>query len=467
MEAGKLYKIRFDLKNPGAAQESPAIRILSTSMRFDIEASEMIPDEAQLLGIESGTSPLKIVVPEFTTQETAQHTPVAGFENNISVTLLSSVSLLSAHHATISILGLDGLSFPGDSVSVQNSGSTPTVHAMCAPDGSVGKVGWNASSYVMTWKICAGETMNHSTVYSFQFGFKNPTEDRTSPGILLHASSSEVTFPVSAMHKTRRSVMGVLNGTYPLKIVVPNFRLRNATQSTPIATHNNVLSFLLASTITLGAGSDGSKIKIRGLDNAVASSPTNLTVLKEGEPVAGIFCLDPDNVPEYNIAEFSQGVLTMTICRDFEAQSTYEVQLQVQNPPDSQSSPGVFIEVESAAPFASMTMTKSGTEIFGVSDGAEPMRIIVPELETKDIRQSNLLPGALNLITVNMLSNVELRNSNGAGQFKTPERRVRNPGMAESTNFARFSFLVKLNFDSVIPDFSIENYDLLLQQRCQ
>ena len=83
-------------------------------------------NEETLLGVVGSAAPLRVVVPEYTTQSIAQLTPISSVTNTITVTLSTSISLSSDLASTIEISGLVGLGLStGDVVAVSDVAGRP------------------------------------------------------------------------------------------------------------------------------------------------------------------------------------------------------------------------------------------------------------------------------------------------------------------------------------------------------
>ena len=95
-------------------------------------------------------------------------------------------------------------------------------------------------------------------------------------------------FAASSMQKARLPLLGVLNGTDPLQIVVPEFTVRDVTQSSPLAGYPNVLTMALVASVNLDTA-DGCVVTVSGFTGAVAGSNVTLGVTKDGED-ALLFC---------------------------------------------------------------------------------------------------------------------------------------------------------------------------------
>ena len=54
-------------------------------------------------------------------------------------------------------------------------------------------------------------------------------------------------------------------------------------------------------------------------------------------------------------------------------------------------------------------MAKPGTAIYGVTDGADPLLVVVPTFTTKAIGQSTPANGLSNTITVTLVTDIDLK----------------------------------------------------------
>ena len=147
-------------------------------------------------------------------------------------------------------------------------------------------------------------------------------------------------------------------------------------QSTPAAGKADTITVTLVTDMDLTATVDGSMVTISGLSNTDATSP--VTLYGAGDDGETLFS---DGTTQSRGA-WSSGTLTLTVHTGLTvaAGTTYTFGFVVTNPASAQVSPTVNIEASGSATIASSAMAKPGTAIYGVTNGADPLLVVVPVL---------------------------------------------------------------------------------------
>ena len=314
MHVGQQYAFSFVVTNPQHDQESPRIMIEASGDFVNMLPAPLVKSDAAILGISNGASPLKVVVPLFTSKTMAQSTPISSVSNVITVTLKSTIDLSNSMSATITISNLHGLVRSGSTISmVDVAGQAKMSDLMCfgpTPKLTV----WDQQKSHILLTVCAGATLKHSIDYVFAFTITNPGKDQDSPPIAVGASCSMAVIPAMPMDKPNEYVVGVANGSDPLKIVVPIFNDKTVSQSTPLPGFDNTIRLFLRSSINLAA-EDESVITISGFTGATSDETSSVKVLKNGADVVGLFCVgDTAGDANYGVWDGGLGSLVFTIC---------------------------------------------------------------------------------------------------------------------------------------------------------
>lgn len=184
-----------------------------------------------------------------------------------------------------------------------------------------------------------------------------------------------------------------------------SFTVKAIGQSSPLADSTNTLSVTIVSDTNLSAA-ESSAITISGLSGAVmrsiAGGDQTSIPLKGGE--------DLDVFSDGNLkikrrgAWDSSSVLTLTVTKDriLTAGTTYAFEFDTRNPPYAMASPMVNISASGSAIIAATPMTKPGTSIHGVVEGADPLTVAIPMFTIRVIGQSTPVPAALNTLSVTL-----------------------------------------------------------------
>eukprot|EP00961_Rhodomonas_salina_P081832 1100035-Rhodomonas_salina.1 len=113
--------------------------------------------------------------------------------------------------------------------------------------------------------------------YAFGFEVRNPDASQLSPPIVISASSAAVALAESRISKPDGPLLGVTGGANPMRVVVPEFVIRNVVQSTPLANENNVITVSLQTNVELSL-SDDSIVTIAGFEGSFENSTIALIV---------------------------------------------------------------------------------------------------------------------------------------------------------------------------------------------
>ena len=106
--SGSACRIAFSLQNSDSDQPSPSVQVSaeikdgSGNAVGEIAQSEMAKPGMELYGVEDGTDPLKVALPEFGIKSIQQSTPVSGANNTLTVTLMANYHLGSGSRVTVS-----------------------------------------------------------------------------------------------------------------------------------------------------------------------------------------------------------------------------------------------------------------------------------------------------------------------------------------------------------------------------
>ena len=187
-------------------------------------------------------------------------------------------------------------------------------------------------------------------------------------------------------------------------ISAQGFAVKSIAQSYPFSGGPNILTVYLESDTRLTAAQD-SVVTISGLTGAVASDPVTLGEAA-GDDGHLVFS---DGTTQGKGTWISDGTLKLTVyAREttpwMESGTTYSFSFEVTNPSSSQVSPTVYVAASGSVAIAATQMTKPGTDNFGVTNGTNPLTVVVPTFSTKSIEQSNPFADQDNTLTVTLQS---------------------------------------------------------------
>lgn len=374
MTAATPYILVFSIRNPALAKS--AVTVTASGM-IETGASDapvgslsLTPENFSILSVASGSRPLTVVQPAFTTKLIAQSYPVADASTVITVTFQANCDMPAASFVTV--VGLTGSQTPN----VPGAGSI----TLSSTPASFSAVTWTQSSGTLV--MTNQEALNTSVqAYVVSFTVRNPTTAHSSPVAALTGTMETGTFdsPFSQaiLAKPGLTIIGVAGGSDPLYCVVPTFTTRIVTQSEPRAFKSNNITVTLQANVNL-AHSDGSKITLSGFTDMTA--PEGYVQLNSfsinGTASTSIF--STGSAVGYGM--YAGGNLTLALApgQTLSTGLWYSFYFTVTNPDHIQPAPNVTVAATGTAPFLRDTVYGSAEALLGQEGGALPARIVCP-----------------------------------------------------------------------------------------
>ena len=306
-----------------------------------------------------------------------------------------------------------------------------TESLFCAGSGdrrllSSGNTGvWASESRVaLQLHMCANASVSAYTTYKLHLDVMNSPSsygDVHSPAITVEASGTLV-FKSTDVDKTGDALFGVEQGRDPFELVVPEFTQQDMAQSTPMATAQNTLTLNFSVSVEIShevmsvltiSGLGGAEV-IDGVDNADGTSIA-VVVFNGTRLTEGIFC-DSDGVADHG-SWVDSGIspkLTIHLCDSsetaiFVSGTELTVMFDVKNPSVEQDAPDVKVGASgSLFEIAAVPIESPAGVLLGVEAGADPMKVVVPSFEIKDIAQTSPFAATVNSLMITLSSNVDL-----------------------------------------------------------
>ena len=289
------YEARFNVTNPATSQGSPGVRMRASVRSVYGDISPLVSvladrNQAELLGVANGSSPLLVFRPSFELSSIEQSTPLANVVNTITVSIKANCDMLPG--SNITIFGLTG----------SQSVDTSSLHLHLLPVQSA-----NVSFRVHgVWQLLPGNLTLTSIgtkrrdIHTILFNLTNDNIDQPSPSVSIHAtlvsvfgdfvriferpmskpsslgssfshahssfthihasytqdsSQSHEHSQLSHMHNTHGDLLGVYLGRDPLTLIRPLLVIKNISQSHPLPQSTNRISLQIASNCDLAMGS--------------------------------------------------------------------------------------------------------------------------------------------------------------------------------------------------------------------
>jgi len=330
---------------------SMALPIRRTPMQVSVHSHSVAP----LLPLE--------VLSVFSTKSIQQSTPVPGALNILTITLKANFDLKA--NSTVTISGLTG------------SQTTGTSLAVTSTFGLLGTLGlWNQISGQLVLTVAINGTIA-GTSYQVVFALQNTATNQASPmvnvAVNIHTASGFISIGAiaqGAMVKPGTKMYGVGNGANPLEVLVPFFSVKSIKQSTFVSGAINKLMVNLMANYELKAGST---VTISGLTGSQTLDTANLPISSTSSifGTAGVWT--------------QAGVLVLTAASmGLTPEINCVVTFDVTNTVSDQESPAVSVRAAildaisvSVGSIAQAAMSKPGTALYGVANGADPLKVLV------------------------------------------------------------------------------------------
>mgnify|MGYP000845537862 CR=1 FL=1 len=261
--------------------------------------------------------------------------------------------------------------------------------------------------------------------YVASFIFTNPTHATSPPDITIRMTSDVFNVADRSFTWPTTEFLGVEQGTRPFKVVVAEFTTKFLSQSSPFTSATNTFTLSLAVSVDLEsvAGGTKSNITLSPLPGvSISSNKTSLTVVSTSSVGVGVMFCTPDGTSLQNVGVWDQHAengpaLILHICdgNAIKRSTTYEITFAAMNQGQEQTDASPpKLRVDGKVNIPSTVVSIPNQNLLGVENGANPLRIIVPQITAFEISQSEFLADRLNQISVKISSNIDLTNDNGA-----------------------------------------------------
>ena len=385
LEANTEYTLKIRVSNPLVAQDPSEHFISASAAGFNIPPEEMgISNDALEYGIPDTYNPLRIQVPSFSLAHMAQSSFYGGESNQLSLSFTPLIEISNiadnqgvTKYAVISITGLSGASVTGfsvgddtDDVLVNVTGTSPDLNvssrfcysfqpntyppALDNADVVVihSRGRWRPEINTLELVLCDGSILKEHDEIVIHFNVTNPLVDQESPVISLAAEMGGLVGTMNALRvsKPGSPLLGVVNGSDPLKIVIPTFHKMIITQTNPLAGDSNVILVTLQPTMII-SGAEGGEIYIDGLPLSPGQLGLSLLsnivelISSPGDDASAInhFCVN--GIPTKATWDKFVQRMTIKLCSDqvIDPEETLVFSFAITNPAEEMQSPDVSI----------------------------------------------------------------------------------------------------------------------------
>eukprot|EP00961_Rhodomonas_salina_P127144 1714149-Rhodomonas_salina.1 len=223
-----------------------------------------------------------------------QATLLPSANNILTIALRSTLDLSGSGLSAVVIKGLVGASFD----SCSDSEVACHIQLISVDDGNLGSALFCADNFPATgrWQdqslelpLCPERILKLGVTYTFALKVINPNYAQPSPVVRIQMIADYIQQePIFRMDRIGEYLMGVADGTFPLRVVLPQFRVRELYQKTLLPGRINDITLNLQSDLAL-AGRDDSAIVVEGFEGLDLAGSVAVNI--EGLPTnESIFC---------------------------------------------------------------------------------------------------------------------------------------------------------------------------------
>eukprot|EP00960_Hanusia_phi_P040992 754775-Hanusia_phi.AAC.1 len=377
--------LSFVLQNPSTDSDSPSITIGMTieSGLHDsrIPFSHMYKPSQSLFGIANGTDPLTVRKPLFITRYAEQSNPIALGLNRISFDVSTNYELSIG--STFTISGLIG-----SSTQTSESLAVQMISPLISTNAS-----WVQGSGTLL--LTFGGTVASQAALNFEIVIENSWIEQSPQNLFIEGDilTTGLLFigqlDQTQMEVSSQTILGVVDGGSPMRIVIPILLESKIQQSNPLTDASNQIDIQFKSNIELLAGTT---VAISGIDQYVV--PSSLAVVMTEQNIQGTY---------------SNGVLKLSLPFDINANTSVSFYFDVKNPPEPFMGSSVNISITS--PNCSIQLTELASDAidaFGIVSGRKILYVVQPLVTFTLSGQSTPYASAINTIYVNFALNCEL-----------------------------------------------------------
>ena len=398
--SGVLYAFSFSVRNPPVAQSAPYVSAVAEGTAI-IPLIGLTRPNLALLGIPNASNPLKIEAPLFLNKSMAQSYPFSGSLNMITVTICLNFDMYGSDNSVITLSNIRG------------AVAANYVQLSSVPNGNAGETlfsngstpGWGLwENGTLKLHVGPKAVISYKVVYAFSFAVTNPPYSQSAPSISIQASGTG-TIPMGTVNTPNQMLMGVTNGSNPLEVLVPLFLNKSIVQSYPFSNQNNMITVQIALNFDL-SGRDESSIIIAGFFGAIVDPSVSLLSSPGGNGGNLLFT----NGTAASTGQWNNDTLTLRVDADAVVlhDVTYVFSFMVRNPPFVQQAPFVSIQASGTALTSLVGVVRPNSMLMGVTNGSNPLQVIIPLFLNKSIVQSYPFSNENNILTVAIATNFDL-----------------------------------------------------------
>jgi hypothetical protein len=260
--------------------------------------------------------------------------------------------------------------------------------------------------------------LNPLQAYTISFNITNPSRGQAPPALAISSSGVVMASNSSCNGFSVQTLTSDESQAAPLAVTMAQFLLKNIGQSNPYPGGQNIITITISTNVPLFAQSrtivNTTYLNISGFQGAVfdqnASLYANTQYMTDDSSFsANLFS------PALDAVRSRAPSIILRVLRATQEGANYSLRFNVTNQVRGQSSPAIFIHCVGIH-IESVKMDPDNTSILldlpgTVMGDAAPLKIYSPLFQLKNIGQSNPFPAVVNVISVTISFNVDLRKS--------------------------------------------------------
>jgi hypothetical protein len=255
--------------------------------------------------------------------------------------------------------------------------------------------------------------------YTVSFNLTNPSRGQSPPALAIVSSGVVMASNTSCKAFSARILTSDGTRAAPLAVTTARFLIKNIGQSNPYPGGENIVSITISTNVPLFVQSrtivNMTYLNVSGLQGAVFDKTVplyaNTQYLTDYSSSSAIFF-----APTLDDAVYSGSPsIILHLLRPTQDGANYSLKFNTTNQIRGQSSPAIFISCVGIL-IDAVRMDPDNTSVLSdlpgtVMGDAAPLKIYTPLFRLKNIGQSNPFPAAMNVISVTISFNVNLRKS--------------------------------------------------------
>jgi cysteine-rich repeat protein len=357
--------------------------------------SSLTPDT---FGAIAGDSePLLVRTPEFITARMGQSSPFPTALNEITMTLTMNILLDSNANATIRLFNLLGASAASGELPLTSLDGKSHLYFASSPTSRPGFGLWDDTSKSLSLFVSVSIPASSRLILSFVL--ENPPYAQRAPNVTVVAQSGVLFSALVTKDLGTVGIIDIPGSVSALYVICPYFLSAKIGQSSPFPSDLNTITVVWSTNFA-----------IRPMSRAYSQFVLLINGLQNASAMSGAMPLY-SSCESCFIASWNDSfkALSIQILSDLDPTAEYVVSFNITNPPRGQIPPSTAISAISMM-VASDALCNgfNARNMTTLSNSIPPLGIDTAQFTLRRIGQSNPYPGAINILTITISTNVPL-----------------------------------------------------------